>query len=99
MLRGRARLMSGVVLLVFVFSHLAAHSFLLISFDRATAALGVLMYFWRTAIGTVLLSLAILTHCVNALWSIYVRRSLHLVRWEWWQLGLGLCIPLLLMLH
>jgi adenylate cyclase len=99
MLRGRARLMSGVVLLVFVLSHLAAHSFLLISFDRATAALGVLMYFWRTEIGTVLLSLAILTHCVNALWSIYVRRSLHLVRWEWWQLGLGLCIPLLLMLH
>ena len=36
---------------------------------------------------------------MNALWSIYVRRYLRLSRWEWWQLGLGLCIPLLLMLH
>jgi adenylate cyclase len=28
-----------------------------------------------------------------------VRRYLRLSRWERWQLGLGLCIPLLLMLH
>jgi hypothetical protein len=34
MLRSRARIVSGVVLLAFVLSHLAAHSFLLISLDR-----------------------------------------------------------------
>jgi adenylate cyclase len=33
------------------------------------------------------------------MWSIYVRRYLRLARWEGWQLGLGLCIPMLLMLH
>src|SRR5262249_45320283 len=33
------------------------------------------------------------------LWSIYIRRSLRLNRWELTQLGLGLCIPILLMLH
>jgi adenylate cyclase len=98
-LRSRARLISGLVLLAFVLSHLTAHSFLLISFDRAGAALDILMYFWRTAIGTAILFLALLTHCLNALWSIYVRRSLRLARWEACQLGLGLCIPLLLMLH
>jgi adenylate cyclase len=98
-LRSRARLISGLVLLAFVLSHLSAHSFLLISFDRASAALDVLMYFWRTAIGTVILLSAVLTHGLNALWSIYVRRSLRLARWEWGQLGLGLCIPALLMLH
>ena len=33
------------------------------------------------------------------LWSIYIRRSLRLSRWEWGQLALGLCIPVLLMSH
>jgi adenylate cyclase len=42
---------------------------------------------------------ALIVHYLNALWSIYVRRYLRLARWEWWQLGLGLCIPALLMLH
>jgi adenylate cyclase len=99
MSRSRARLISGLVLLAFVLCHLTAHSFLLISFDRADAALNVLMYFWRTAIGTAILLCAVSTHWLNALWSIYVRRSLHLARWEWGQLGLGLCIPLLLIMH
>jgi len=97
--RSRARLISGLVLVAFVLSHLTAHSFLLISLDRAGAALDLLMYFWRTAIGTAILFCAVLTHYLNALWSIYVRRSLRLARWEACQLGLGLCIPLLLMLH
>jgi adenylate cyclase len=99
MLRNNLRLVSALVLLAFVVSHLTAHAFLLVSFARAEAALDILMYPWRTAIGTAILVSALLTHYLNALWSIYVRRYLRLSRWEWWQLGLGLCIPLLLMLH
>jgi adenylate cyclase len=99
MLRSRARLVSGLILLAFVLCHLTAHSFLLVSIERAGSALDVLMYPWRTAIGTTILLSALLTHYLNALWSIYVRRHLRLSRWEWWQLGLGLCIPLLLMFH
>jgi adenylate cyclase len=99
MLRNNLRLVSGLVLLAFVVCHLAAHSLLLVSLDRAGAMLGVLMYPWRTAIGTSILMSALLAHYLNALWSIFVRRYLRLSRWEWWQLGLGLCIPLLLMLH
>src|SRR5437660_2597211 len=57
------------------------------------------MYPWRTSIGTAVLVSALLAHYSNALWSIYVRRNLRLSRWEWWQLSLGLCIPLLLMFH
>src|SRR6266487_2540230 len=97
--RNPLRLASALVLLAFVVCHLTAHSFLLISFERAGAALDVLMYPWRTAVGTAILVSALLAHYSNALWSIYVRRSLRLSRWECWQLGLGLCIPLLLMLH
>ncbi|HET7672855.1 MAG TPA: adenylate/guanylate cyclase domain-containing protein, partial [Burkholderiales bacterium] len=61
--------------------------------------LATLMAPWRSAFGTALLLGAFLVHYGNALWSIYVRRSLRLRRWEWAQLGLGLCIPLLLALH
>ena len=57
------------------------------------------MYPWRGWIGTVVLSTAFLIHYSNALWSIYIRRSLRLNRWEWTQLALGLCIPVLLTFH
>jgi adenylate cyclase len=99
MLRNNLRSVSALVLLAFVVCHLVAHSLLLVSLDQAEAALYILMYPWRTAIGTAILASALLVHFLNALWSIYVRRSLRLARWELWQLGLGLCIPLLLMLH
>lgn len=99
MLRSNIRLVSALILLTFVVCHLTAHAFLLVSFTRAEAALRILMSPWRTATGTVILVMALLAHYSNALWSIYARRHLRLSRWEWWQLGLGLCIPLLLMLH
>jgi adenylate cyclase len=98
-LRSNLRLISALTMLAFVVCHLTAHSFLLISFERAEAARNILMYPWRTSIGTVVLVTALMVHYLNALWSIYVRRYLRLARWEGWQLGLGLCIPMLLMLH
>jgi adenylate cyclase len=99
MVRNKVRLYSGLVLLAFVVCHLTAHGFLLISFEWAGAALDALMFPWRTAVGTTVLAAALLAHYANALWSIYLRRTLRLPMWEAWQLGLGLCIPLLLMLH
>src|SRR5262249_2871038 len=67
--------------------------------DLAESGLALLMRPWRSDAGTLLLLAAFLTHYANALWSIYVRRSLRLARWEWGQLILGLCIPLLLSIH
>jgi adenylate cyclase len=97
--RGALRLGSALVLLSFVICHLIAHCVLLISLDDANAVLNALMYPWRTRLGTAILVGAITIHLGNALWSIYIRRSLRLNRWEWTQLGLGLCIPVLLMVH
>jgi adenylate cyclase len=97
--RSSLRLASALVMLTFVICHLTAHCFLLVSLQTAEAALDVLMYPWRTTIGTALLASAFLVHFGNALWSIYIRRSLRLIRWEWAQLLLGLCIPALLMSH
>lgn len=98
-MRSKLRLTSGLVLLSFVICHLAAHSLLLTSFENAEATRTVLMYPWRTGIGTALMLLAALVHYTNALWSIYIRRSLRLPGWEWGQILLGLCIPALLMFH
>ncbi len=86
-------------MLSFVICHLTAHCFLLISFEDAEAARSILMYPWRGWTGTIVLSTAFLIHYSNALWSIYVRRSLRLSRWEWTQVLLGLCIPVLLTFH
>jgi hypothetical protein len=97
--RGNMRLGSGLVLLAFVICHLTAHAFLLISFESADVALDILMAPWRTIPGTVLLAGAALVHYANALWAIYVRRTLRFSRWEWTQLALGLAIPPLLMLQ
>jgi len=98
-MRSTLRLASGLVLLAFVISHLTAHSLLLVSLSVAESTLTWLMYPWRTTVGTAILLSALLVHYTNALWSIYVRRSLRLSRWEWLQLALGLCVPPLLMMH
>ena len=97
--RGRLRLASALVMLTFVVCHLTAHCFLLVSFEDAETARKILMYPWRNAFGMGLLITAFLIHYSNALWSIYIRRSLRLSRWEWTQLSLGLCIPVLLTFH
>ncbi len=98
-MRSRLRLGSALILLSFVVCHLSAHSLLLVSQPLAEDALAALMRPWRSNAGTALLLGAFLVHYANALWSIYERRSLRLRAWEWAQLGLGLCIPVLLALH
>lgn len=97
--RSRLRLTSALVMLSFVICHLTAHTVLLVSFEDAEATLKVLMYPWQSAVGTAILLSAFFVHYGNALWSIYIRRSLRLNRWEWAQLALGICIPVLLMTH
>jgi adenylate cyclase len=98
-LRSRLRLGSALVLFSFVLCHLAGHSTLLVSRGYAEGVLAALMRPWRSDAGTALLLAAFFVHYGNALWSIYERRTLRLARWEWMQLALGLCIPLLLLLH
>ncbi len=97
--RAWLRIASGLTMLSFVICHLTAHCLLLVSFEDAEATRNFLMFPWRTWIGTAILTTAFLVHYSNALWSIYIRRSLRLSRWELTQVTLGLCIPYLLMFH
>jgi adenylate cyclase len=99
MVRARARLISGLVLLSFVLCHFAGHMMLIVSLPVAEEARSTLMWFWQTAAGTCLLATALAVHVTNALWSIYIRRYLRMPAWEAAQLCLGLSIPPLIMLH
>jgi len=97
--RNNLRLSSALVLLSFVVCHLLAHCFLIVSIEVADAIFSVTMYVWLSRAGTVLLLAAFFVHYGNALWSIYSRHSLRLASWQWTQVGLGLCIPLLILSH
>ncbi len=97
--RAALRLSSALVMLTFVVCHLINHSLLLVSIKVANGARPVLVGLWDTKAGIYLLLLAAVTHYTNALWAIFQRRHFRLSRWEWWQLGLGLTIPALLMMH
>jgi len=88
----RLRLISGITLFVFVTMHLLNHALGLFSISAADHGLTVFAAIWRNPVGTAVLSLAILTHFGLVLWSVFRRRRLRLSRWEWIQLGLGLCI-------
>ena len=97
--RAYARQVSALILLAFVICHLLAHTFLIVSLSAADEALGVLMKFWWTNTGTLVLAAALAVHLLNALWSIFIRRYLRMPTWEWAQLVLGLLIPPLIMMH
>lgn len=99
LVRGYARLVSGLVLFSFVLCHFGSHIALIISVPVAEQAFSVLMWFWLTGAGVLLLATAFTVHVLNALWSIYIRRYLRMPPWEIAQIALGLAIPPLIMIH
>ncbi len=95
----RIRLISGLVLFVFVATHLVNHSLGLASLDALAAGRDVFVAVWRSWPGTVLLYGALFAHVAVVLWTLYQRRTLRLKPAEAVQVALGLSIPLLLVQH
>lgn len=93
------RLASGLLLFAFVVSHFLTHASGLLLLPAMEQARTVLLWPWRTLAGEALLVAAILTHGGLGLWALYRRRHLRMPASEAWQLGLGLCIPILLIPH
>jgi adenylate cyclase len=92
----RLRLLSGLVLLVFVLGHLINLALALDSIEAMNQARAVLLWPWRTLPGTVLLVGSMLVHSVLGLLGIAMRRSFALSRTDWVQMLLGLLtVPLL----
>ena len=95
----RLRQASGLILLVFVLSHLANHAAGIISLEAQSRAWVWFGTVWQNDVTLRLLAVAAIVHVLIALYGVYVRRSFRLAKWEWAQLLLGLSIPLLIADH
>lgn len=95
----RARLVSGLVLFVFVLTHFINHALGLISISAMEWMNDWRGGFWRTIVGTALLYSAFVVHIGLAVHKLILRRTLRMPAWEMVQLGLGLIIPPLLVGH
>jgi adenylate cyclase len=95
----RVRLVSGLVLLLFVAGHLINLAIGLVSVDAMERWRDVLLVPWQTQPGQALLLAAAIIHAGLGLASLAARNSLVLRRTDWVQLLLGLATPPLLLNH
>lgn len=93
------RLMSGLVLMLFVIGHLANLALGLHSLSAMGAWRVVLLDPWRTPLGGGLLVLCAAIHTALGLYAIATRRSLSMSRTDAVQLVLGLLTPPMLITH
>jgi adenylate cyclase len=93
------RLISGVVMLLYLASHLANHALGLISLDAAEFMLGSVVRFWRNPAVTVVLYGAAGVHVALAIVSVYERRTFRLPAIELLRIALGFWLPIMLIGH
>jgi adenylate cyclase len=93
------RLGSGLILFVYVASHLANHALGLFSVATAEHGLNFAVRIWHSIPGTLLLYGAAATHVALALNALYRRRTLRMPPLEVLRIALGLGIPILLIGH
>jgi adenylate cyclase len=95
----RVRLVSGLVLMLFVAGHLANLALGLVSVDAMEAWRGTLLMPWQTGLGQALLLAAAIVHAGLGLAALASRQSLAMSRTDRVQLILGLATPPLLLNH
>ena len=95
----RTRLVTGLILLTYLSTHLLNHALGLISLDAMEWGRRWFLRLWRNPLGTAALYGALLTHLSLAIWALYERRRWHMAVPELIQLVFGLTIPVLLTIH
>ncbi|MCP4431310.1 MAG: 2Fe-2S iron-sulfur cluster binding domain-containing protein [Gammaproteobacteria bacterium] len=96
LLERRLRIVTGLILAVYIFTHLFNHSLGLLSLEAMETMRKLVTPLWRSWFGGLLIYGSLLTHFAMALMSLYRRSSLRMPGWELAQLMLGLAIiPLL----
>jgi adenylate cyclase len=95
----RTRLVTGLILLAYLATHLLNHALGLISLDAMEWGRQWFLLLWRNPLGTAALYGALLTHLGLAIWALYQRRHLRMPLSEMLQLLFGLTIPVLLSIH
>ncbi len=93
------RLGSGLILFVFVLTHLSNHALGLISLEAMETGRHYFLLMWRNPLGTTLFVGSLLVHMMFALHSVYTRRRLKMSVGEALQLILGFAAPVLLIGH
>jgi len=93
------RLVTGLVLFAYIFSHYFNHALGNISYAAMQAWLPWHTWFWRNPVINGTLYTAAAVHFFLGLWALYQRRHFHFTFWEISQLVLGLSIPLWLASH
>ena len=93
------RLWSGLLLLIFLASHLINHAAGLWSLAAMDSGRQLFLAIWRSDLGTVLLYGALLIHLLSALLYLYRTRTPDIDSVGTLRLLLGLAIPILLVPH
>ena len=95
----KLRLITGLILFVYVTLHFINHMAGLWSLQAMNATRDVIHTLWWSPVGTAVRYGALVIHIALALYAIYQRRHLQIPFSEGLQLALGLTIPLLLVGH
>lgn len=94
------RFASGVVLFIYLTTHLTNHTLGLVSLAVAETGLDYAMMVWQSSAGTFLLYGAALTHVGLAFEAVYQRRTLRRMPFrDLLRIVLGLNLPVLLIAH
>ena len=93
------RMISGMVMLCYLASHLANHALGLVSLDAAEIVLSGAVQFWGNPLVTVILYGAAAVHVALAIVSVYERRTFRLPPLELLRIALGLWLPVMLIGH
>ena len=95
----RIRLVSGLVLLAYVTSHLANLALGLASLETMDAARPLFMAIWQNPLGLLVLYGSLIGHMLLGLVALYARRTLRMAPFDAMQLIMALLLPPLLVLH
>jgi adenylate cyclase len=95
----RLRLISGLILFAYVFTHLLNHALCNASIPTADAMLLAQKWIWQGILGTTALYTALLIHMALGLHALHARRTAPRSLAEAAQLALGLAFPLLVANH
>ena len=95
----RLRLWSGLIVTIYVIPHLINHALGLISLDAMEAMRKVMAAIWFGPPGGPILLAAFLIHFFLSLFSLYSRSTLRMPVWEAAQIGLGILIFPLILVH
>ncbi|MEM7208064.1 MAG: adenylate/guanylate cyclase domain-containing protein [Pseudomonadota bacterium] len=99
LLEGKLRLITGLVLSVYVIQHFFNHAVGLVSFEAAETFRDIGQAIFNTPPGQVALYSSFLFHGLYAYKILYKKASLRMPFWQWMQIGFGLSIMPLLIGH